>query len=496
MQTCPGKVRNFEFSREEIEEAVRANRLLSLEVEFSLRCNFRCSYCYQPESSVFENELTEDEIRDVILQAKDLGAKKIVILGGEPMVYHRILDMIAFIRQQGLDIEMFTNGFQITAAVAEYLFNHQVMVVLKMNTHDEKTQDILAGKKGAYKIIQTAFAHLKQAGYPCGKAPLAVSTIICRQNIDDLPGMWQWLRDQNIIPYFEMITPQGSAKQNEWLAVDSKEAFETFQQIADIDRRRYGQCWDPQPPLVGNKCLRHRFSCLVNSQGDVMPCVGVSIAVGNIRKQRLSDILQGSEVIRDLKNFRHTMKGPCRSCEKHESCYGCRGAAYQLTGDYLASDPLCWRNAGRQDEIVTLPVSAHEIIPQKEPMRVIDSLLELGEGTAQVSVTIREDMPGVDENGMIDEILYLEMMAQTVAAQKGFKYLGLSESPPDGFLLGAKNLEILGRAFVGDTLTITMTRSVQYGDFALVQGSVVRDSQVLARGEIKVWQNTSQEEAD
>ncbi|MEW6379953.1 MAG: radical SAM protein [bacterium] len=493
MQTCPSKIRNFEFSREEIEEAVRADRLLSLEIEFSLRCNFRCSYCYQPESSVFEHELTEEEIRDVILQAKDLGARKIVILGGEPMVYPHILEVIAFIRQQGLDIEMFTNGFQITAAVAGYLFNHQVMVVLKMNTHDEKTQDMLAGKKGAYKIIQTAFLHLKQAGYPSEKAPLAVSTIICRQNIDDLAGMWQWLRNQNIIPYFEMITPQGNARQNAWLAVDSKKVFDVFQQIADIDRRQYGQCWDPQPPLVGNKCLRHRFSCLVNSQGDVMPCVGVGIPIGNIREHRLSDILQGSEVVRDLKNFRHTIKGPCRRCEKLESCYGCRGAAYQLTGDYLASDPLCWKNADRQDEIVTLPISAHEIIPQKEPMRVIDSLLKLGERTAEVSVTIREDMPGVDENGMIDQTLYLEMMAQAVAAQKGFKYLGTSQSPPDGFLLGARNLEILGSACVGDTLTVMVTQSVQYGDFGLVQGTVVRGGQVLARGEIKVWQNTSQE---
>ncbi len=47
----------------------------------------------------------------------------------------------------------------------------------------------------------------------------------------------------------------------------------------------------------------------------------------------------------NLKNYREMIKGPCRTCEKSSECYGCRGAAYQLTGDYLASDPTCWRNA-------------------------------------------------------------------------------------------------------------------------------------------------------
>jgi radical SAM protein with 4Fe4S-binding SPASM domain len=66
--------------------------------------------------------------------------------------------------------------------------------------------------------------------------------------------------------------------------------------------------------------------------------------VGNIREHKLADIIKGSEVINNLKNYRQMIKGECRDCDKAEECYGCRGAAFQLTGDYLASDPTCWRN--------------------------------------------------------------------------------------------------------------------------------------------------------
>jgi radical SAM protein with 4Fe4S-binding SPASM domain len=90
--------------------------------------------------------------------------------------------------------------------------------------------------------------------------------------------------------------------------------------------------------------MRHQVSCVVTARGDVMPCVGVTIALGNIRQQPLAEILKNSEIVQNLKNYRTTIKGPCGTCEKSEECYGCRGAAYQMTGDYLASDPTCWKN--------------------------------------------------------------------------------------------------------------------------------------------------------
>ena len=492
MAICHSRIPNFEFPIEDIEDAVKNGRLLSMEIEFSLRCNFRCPYCYVPHNSYPENELSREEICDVILQAKELGARKIIILGGEPTLYPDILDMIRFIRKQDLEAEMFTNGTGITEDFAKQLYDNDVRVALKMNSFDENHQDMLTGKKGSYNSIKQALQNLKKVGYPSDEKFLAVSTVICRHNINELITMWQWLRDQKIVPYFEIITPQENAKHNKWLYVNPKELYDIFTRISEIDRTMYGQDWDPQPPLVGNRCLRHQFSCLVTSTGNVMPCVGVSIPIGNIRKQQLRNIIKDSEVLSDLKNHLNTIKGPCRTCEKAEYCYGCRGAAYQLTGDYLASDPLCWKNIDRQDEIVHLPVATVEIIPQKSPMKVIDTLVRVAERYADVSVTIRKDMLFVGEDGIVDDAIYLEMMAQSIAALNGFKQLGISESAPEGFLLGAKNLEILKKARVGDKLTISVYKYARYGDFGVIQGTISRNDDVLARGEIKVWHNSGE----
>jgi len=74
----------------------------------------------------------------------------------------------------------------------------------------------------------------------------------------------------------------------------------------------------------------------------VQPCTGVDLFVGNVKEGRLADILAGSRTIKDLREIREKIEGPCKSCEFAEDCYGCRGNAYQSTGNYLASDPMCW----------------------------------------------------------------------------------------------------------------------------------------------------------
>jgi len=333
---------NLEFSEEEIRQAAAAGRLLSMEIEFSRACNFRCVYCYLDDHRAHIDELSRSEIREVILQAKDLGARKIIILGGEPSIYPHLIEMLRFLGSQGLEIEMFTNGSGVTAELASVLAEEKARVVIKMNSRRAEVQDRLAGKKGAFACISQALETLQRAGYPSPELFLAASTVICRQNIDELPALWQWLREQGIEPYFEILTPQANARENTWLAVEPLELRDLFVQLAVVDRERFGRIWEPQPPLVGNRCMRHQVSCVVTAMGEVMPCVGVTIPLGSVRTQRLADILQ-HQVITDLKNYRHMIKGPCATCEKSHECYGCRGAAFQLTGDYLASDPTCWR---------------------------------------------------------------------------------------------------------------------------------------------------------
>ena len=332
------------FTDLEIAEAIKKRQLLSIEIEFSSRCNLKCSYCYAEKSLFRDDELDLEEMYDVISQAKALGARKIIYLGaGEPFLDKKLEPIIHYVHKLGLDHIIFTNGTVINPQEARFLYEHKVVVVVKHSSNDEATFDRLSGGKGAFKSMKRGMKFLTEAGYPDESHHLGIESIISVDNIHEIPTMWRWARHNNIIPYIECVTRKGGGASQNKLAPDKEPTRILFQELSRIDREEFSFVWDPFPPIAGFACKRHLYSCIVNSQGFVQPCVGVDIQVGNIRQEKLGTILQNSPVLKDLSQIYNTIKGPCKTCEHNGECYGCRGNAYSLTGDYLASDSTCWR---------------------------------------------------------------------------------------------------------------------------------------------------------
>lgn len=320
-----------------------------MELELSRICNLGCIYCYAASGRPLDNELRLSELLDVVDQAVDLGVKKIIILGGgEPLLSPHLYPLIEYIREKGLAVDLFTNGTLLTREDATRIYRLQVGVVIKMNSRNPVIQDILAARPGTLAAIDQGLQFLKDAGYPDEEHVLGIETIICGHNYQELPDLWRWARRQEIIPYIETMTLQGRAKEHLDLEVEPEKIQQLFEVLADIDAREFHKKWTPHPPLVGSQCARHEYSCTLTSTGDIHPCPGVAVSAGNIRQQRLADILSQSSMIQDLRNIRTTIKGECSSCELNDQCYGCRGHAYQVTGDYLAADPLCWLRKNQQ----------------------------------------------------------------------------------------------------------------------------------------------------
>lgn len=345
----PEKVYGLHFTPEEIQEAIAGKKLLTLDLETSRQCNLKCIYCYSDAGRKMENELTLDEIRNVIDQAVALGVRAITIIGGgEPMIVPYILDMIDYLSRQPVKINLFTNATLMTPFKAGFLRDRKVAVVTKFNSMNPEVQDTLAGVPGSYARIQAGIRMLLDAGYGSSPdLPLGLETIICRQNINELEAMWRYARDHRFRPYFEVITFQGRAKR-EALNVETDELQRLFNRLLEIDEKEYGYTWVPRPPIAALTCSRHYYNLLVTSNGFVHPCTGVDINVGNIRHETLAEIIRTSPVIAALRDIGSQIKGRCRTCRHNPECYGCRGFAYHFCGDFLAADPTCWINDPRE----------------------------------------------------------------------------------------------------------------------------------------------------
>ncbi len=341
----------MEFTKDEIKRSRDRNKLLTLDIELSRRCNFRCRYCYVYENVSLQNELSFHEICNLIEQGLNLGVKKVIIVGGgEPLLYPKLKEVIEMLYNKGLSTVMFTNGTNLDMDLAHFLYSRAVGVVIKYNSPKPAIQNYLSGHERAAEIIDKAINHLMIAGYGRDNHLLGISSIICNDNYEEVPQMWKWARNQGLLPYFEVLTPQGRGS-NQGLHVTSEKLKKLFKKLCEIDEKEYGIKWDGiYPPLANMACNRHLYSLYIKSDGTVQPCSGIDLAVGNIRNESLKNIILSSKVIQELRRAHELVKGECGQCELQIDCYGCRGAAYQVYHDYLAPDPLCW-NHKRHNEL-------------------------------------------------------------------------------------------------------------------------------------------------
>ncbi|HMK50411.1 MAG TPA: radical SAM protein [Thermodesulfovibrionales bacterium] len=311
-------------------------------IETGRRCNLRCIYCFADSGKPISEELTTREILSIIDQAREAGAGIIpVIGGGEPTLNKDLLDIVAYISDKGMVPGVFTNCVMITKQTARRLFELGSYVVGKLNSLDHDTEDFMTGVKGASKKIKRGIEILQETGFAStNPSRLSMNTIICKYNYDEIPRIFRWLRDNDIIPYMQLPVIVGRAAGS--IAVSDDQAKDLFYRILDIDRREYGFDWIPTPPNIGWSCTQRTTSCYITSTGDIKLCNSTDIRFGNIRHDRLRDVLISSRMraMRDLSK----VHGNCAKCPYLgvHCCAGCGANTFNATQDEFASDDRCW----------------------------------------------------------------------------------------------------------------------------------------------------------
>ena len=82
-------------------------------------CNMKCVYCHNEGNHVI-NQLSKDDVENLIKSSYDLGLEQVRITGGEPLIHKEIFDICA-----ELGIDEF-QGFYLSEPVANFLENSRI----------------------------------------------------------------------------------------------------------------------------------------------------------------------------------------------------------------------------------------------------------------------------------------------------------------------------------------------------------------------------------
>jgi len=78
----------------------------------------------------------------------------------------------------------------------------------------------------------------------------------------------------------------------------------------------------------------------VSHRGEVFPSGFLPVSCGNIREQSAIEIYRTHPTFQLLRDS-DSLKGKCGKCTYRHVCGGARARAYAMTGDLMASDPVC-----------------------------------------------------------------------------------------------------------------------------------------------------------
>jgi len=199
-----------------------------LRISVTDRCNFRCSYCMPfDEYKWMERSevLTFEEIERLAGIFVGLGAEKIRLTGGEPLVrrnLHRLIERLASLKD--LDLSLTTNG-ALLAEQAQDLYNaglHRINVsidTLRPNRFKELT------KRGDLNEVLKGLFTAKKVGL----APIKINAVIIRGlNDDEILDLVNLARDNGFEMRFIEYMDVGNA--NAWSlekTVTKREILET-----------------------------------------------------------------------------------------------------------------------------------------------------------------------------------------------------------------------------------------------------------------------------
>jgi sulfatase maturation enzyme AslB (radical SAM superfamily) len=127
-------------------------------IMMTYKCNSRCLYCYNMEDrqrfnkikkKQKEPEMSMEEYRQLVEDAKEIGVKRFLFTGGEPLLNPLTLQVGKYSKELGLKTELISNGLLIDESNVEDIVETFDYISVSLDSMNKVIHDRMRGK-GSY----------------------------------------------------------------------------------------------------------------------------------------------------------------------------------------------------------------------------------------------------------------------------------------------------------------------------------------------------------
>lgn len=209
--------------------------LRDLRISVTDRCNFRCTYCMPAaiygESYKFlprQQVLTFEEITRLTGIITKLGAVKIRLTGGEPLVREQVEKLVAMLAViDGVDdLTLTTNGYLLSQKARALREAGLQRITISLDSLDDAVFRQMNGNRSGVQAVLDGITAAEQAGFD----PIKINAVVQRGvNDHTLVDMARYFKDRGHVLRFIEYMDVGNL--NEWRMEDVVSAHDIVERI-------------------------------------------------------------------------------------------------------------------------------------------------------------------------------------------------------------------------------------------------------------------------
>lgn len=310
--------------------------------ELTYRCSEMCIHCYNPGATRNKNEISHradlkelefEDYKHIIDDMYSHGLVKVCLSGGDPFSRDFVWDLLDYLYEKEIAVDVFTNGQKLTDKVKCLADYYPRLVGVSIYSGVAEDHDAITRIPGSWEKSMEVIKQLHELA-----VPMNLKCCVMQPNLHSYYQVADIAEEYGAIPQFEInITESNDGD----LCAKQLRLTEEQLQVVLRDNNLALYVGKEAPNYGGQKRDLTLSSCgagntgfCMSPNGDLRACPSFTQVYGNLKRQSIEEVLTNSA---SLKDWRNAIVADYTECGKYDYCDYCNlcaGVNYTEHGDF------------------------------------------------------------------------------------------------------------------------------------------------------------------
>ena len=300
-------------------------------LEVADRCNEVCVHCYQIQGQ--KGELDTHDWQRIMDELADMGVLFLTISGGEATLRRDFLALIRYARSKRFAVKLFTNGLNMTDALAQALADEAVQEVqISLYSHRSEVHDWVTRVPGSWaKTVAGAEALIRSGVKVVLKSPMMSI------NADDFDAYVAFVTglgaDYSMDPHLD--PREDGDRDPERLRVEYQQWVRVRDKLNNGDVPQAAGPSSRRRQLSSSVCGACSGHVHIEANGELRPCTQMSVPVGHALRDGVRQAWENNPDGAMIRQLTWGHLHGCRECDLRAHCGRCFANALAESGDAM-----------------------------------------------------------------------------------------------------------------------------------------------------------------